>query len=158
MNDHWTTEEYREYCRTGRIPTNGNGVVIPKVAKGTWKSPAAVERPGDNIGDVGGQKVRKYRNEPVTIDGKRFDSKHEAAVYQELALRVKAGELQCVCRQVPFDLPGGVKYIADFVAFKPGWQLEGVYDAKSPATKKDKTYVIKRKLMKSEWGIDIIEV
>jgi len=83
-----------------------------------------------------GKKPRKYRNEPTLVDGIRFDSKHEAKVYQELMLRVKAGELKNVLLQVAFLLPGNIKYVADFVTITPDMRIEGVYDAKSEATKK----------------------
>jgi hypothetical protein len=33
------------------------------------------------------KKPRKYRNEPVVVDGIRFDSKREAAYYGELGIR-----------------------------------------------------------------------
>ena len=94
----------------------------------------------------------------VEIDGKKFDSRHEAEVYAELMLRVRAGELRTVCRQVKFDLPGGIVYVADFVAITPDMSIEGVYDAKSEATKKNRVYINKKKQMKACWGIDIIEI
>ena len=100
----------------------------------------------------------KYGNRRVEIDGMKFDSQHEANVYQELALRVKAGELKCVCRQVKFDLPGGIVYIADFVTIGPDMRIEAVIDAKSEATKKNRVYINKKKQMKACWGIDILEV
>lgn len=100
----------------------------------------------------------KYGNQRTEVDGLKFDSKHEAQVYEELMLRVRAGELRCVMRQVPFDLPGGIKYFADFVAIGPDMRIEGVYDAKSEATKKNRTYINKRKQMKALWGIEIKEV
>ncbi len=99
----------------------------------------------------------KYGNRKVELDGKKFDSQHEAAVYQELMLRVRAGELKCVCRQVPFDLPGGIQYIADFVTVGPDLRIE-VIDAKSEATKKNAVYVIKKKQMLDCWGIAIREL
>lgn len=103
-------------------------------------------------------KRSKYGNRKIEIDGMKFDSVHEADVYLGLALRMKAGELKCVCRQVPFDLPGGIKYIADFVTIRPDMTIEGVYDAKSPATRKDRVYINKRKQMKACWDIEIQEV
>jgi len=105
-----------------------------------------------------GKKPRKYRNEPTLVDGIRFDSKHEAKVYQELMLRVKAGELKNVLLQVAFLLPGNIKYVADFVTITPDMRIEGVYDAKSEATKKNRVYINKKKQMKACWDIDIIEV
>ncbi|MBR0407280.1 MAG: DUF1064 domain-containing protein [Clostridia bacterium] len=100
----------------------------------------------------------KYGNRRVEVDGIKFDSQHEAAFYQDLMLRVRAGELKTVCRQVKFDLPGGIVYIADFVTIRPDMTVEGVYDAKSPATKQNRTYINKKKQMKACWGIEIQEV
>ena len=115
---------------------------------------------GKAFGETGNGEAKraKYGNRKVEIDGMKFDSRHEAAVWQELMLRVKAGELRCVCRQVPFDLPGGIRYIADFVAICPDMRIEGVYDAKSEITKKNRTYINKKKQMKACWGIEIREV
>lgn len=103
-------------------------------------------------------KRQKYGNHRTVIDGKTFDSRHEAEVYQALMLRVRAGELKCVCRQVKFDLPGGIAYIADFVAIAPDMQIEGVYDAKSEATKQNRVYINKKKQLKACWGIEIREI
>ena len=103
-------------------------------------------------------KRAKYGNRKVTVDGMKFDSVHEAKVYKELMLRVHAGELRTVCRQVSFDLPGGIRYIADFVAISPDYRIEGVYDAKSEITRKNRVYINKKKQVKALWGIDIIEV
>ena len=104
------------------------------------------------------EKRSKYGNRKVEVNGMKFDSVHEADVYLQLMARVKDGELRCVCRQVRFDLPGGIQYIADFVTIKPDMQVEGVYDAKSAATKQNRVYINKKKQMKACWGIDILEV
>lgn len=103
-------------------------------------------------------RLNKYGNRKVEIDGMKFDSQHEANVYFDLMLRVKAGELKCVCRQVKFDLPGGIQYIADFVTILPDNRIENVIDAKSVITRKNRTYINKKKQMKACWGIDILEV
>lgn len=104
------------------------------------------------------QPKRKYGNHPVVVDGKRFQSQHEANVYCELKLRVMAKELKCVLRQVPFELPGGITYYADFVTIGMDMRIEGVYDAKSEATKQNRVYINKKKQMKACWGIEIREV
>lgn len=104
------------------------------------------------------EKRSKYGNRRVEMDGMKFDSLHEARVYQELMLRVRAGELRCVLRQVPFDLPGGIRYFADFVTVRPDMSIEGVYDAKSTATKQNRVYINKKKQMQACWGIEIREV
>ena len=102
-------------------------------------------------------KRQKYGNHRVTVDGKRFDSVHEAEVYGELMLRRRAGELRVVLRQVSFDLPGGIRYVADFVTVDREGRFE-VLDAKSEATRKNRVYINKKKQMLSEWGIEIREV
>ena len=112
-----------------------------------------------SLADADGKPKRlKYGNKRVEIDGIKFDSQHEANYYQELMLRVRAGELKTVCRQVKFDLPGGIVYVADFVTIRPDFTVEGVYDAKSEITRKNRVYINKRKQMKACWGIDIREV
>lgn len=117
-------------------------------------SPAATPSPqGEGL-----KKRSKYGNRKVEIDGMKFDSQHEANMYFDLMLRVKAGELKCVCRQVKFDLPGGIQYIADFVTILPDNRIENVIDAKSAATKQNRVYINKKKQMKACWGIDILEV
>lgn len=85
-----------------------------------------------------------------------FDSRKEEARGQELALMQRAGLIQDLKRQVPVQLipaqyidgkcvERAVKYIADFVYVEKG---EIVYeDVKSEITRKNKDYVIKRKLL-----------
>ncbi len=136
-----TEEEYREFVRRNR----GNGE-------------KATVMIADEITAYKTPKRQKYGNRKVEIDGMKFDSQHEAAIYQEIMLRVKAGELKCVCRQVRFDLPGGIQYIADFVTIAPDMRIEGVYDAKSEATKQNRVYINKKKQMKACWDIEIQEV
>ena len=100
----------------------------------------------------------KYHNRRTEVDGIIFDSRHEAETYKALMLRVMAGELKAVLRQVRFDLPGGIRYVADFVTIAPDMRIEGVYDAKSEITKKNRVYINKKKQMKACWGIEIREV
>lgn len=102
-------------------------------------------------------KRSKYGNRRVTVDGMKFDSQHEADVYAGLILRVKAGELKTVLRQVAFDLPGGVRYVADFLTIDQD-NRAAVYDAKSEATQKDKVYRLKKRQMRECLGLEIIEL
>jgi hypothetical protein len=101
-------------------------------------------------------KQNKYRNRRTQRDGQEFDSKHEADRYSELQLMLRAGEIRGFVTQHTFYLPGGVKYIADFVVL----QNDGTYvveDTKSPPTRKEKAYRIKRRQMREVLGIEIIE-
>lgn len=99
---------------------------------------------------------RKYRNTPTTVDGLRFDSKREADTYLALLAQYQAGDLTLLIRQAPFDLPGGIRYIADFVVVEKSGRVR-VIDVKSPATAKNRTYINKKKQMKAIWHIDIEE-
>lgn len=108
----------------------------------------------------------KYGNRKVNIDGERFDSCHEAHRWIELRYLEGAGLISDLKRQVAYELIPSqkrdgkvierpVKYVADFVYRQNGHEV--VEDAKSPATR-TKEYIIKRKLMLWEFGIQIVEV
>lgn len=104
------------------------------------------------------KKRTKYGNRRVEIDGKKFDSQHEADFYFGTLLPAwKRGAYKLLARQVPFDLPGGIKYIADFVTVSADGHVS-VMDAKSEATRKNRTYINKKKQMRACWGIEIQEV
>lgn len=133
---HLTEEEYAELRRRyqGRAREAPPAVAAPPAAR------------------------TKYGNWHTVIDGKRFDSKKEAEYYfGTLVPRWRAGELKLLCRQVPFDLPGGIKYIADFVAVTRSGEVE-IIDVKSEATRRNRVYVNKRKQMQALWGLEIKEV
>ncbi len=59
----------------------------------------------------------KYHNEPTMGDGIRFASKGEAGLYMHLKLLRLAKEVSYFLRQVPIELPGGVRYVVDFQVF-----------------------------------------
>lgn len=147
-------EERRSASPTCCQPAPPSGVTVPDELPEDGK----ILSPDDLI--LAAEKRRnKYGNRITYIDGKRFDSIHEAQIYQELKLRVAAGELRCILRQVRFDLAETEKlqYVSDFVIIYPDMRIE-VLDAKSEATRKNKVYVIKKKLMREKWGIEIREV
>ena len=99
--------------------------------------------------------MNKYRNIKVQENGIKFDSKKELARYNELKLLVKAKEISNLLMQVKFELipkqkdERAVSYYADFVYEEKGQTI--VEDVKSFATKKDKAYIIKRKLLKYKY-------
>lgn len=102
-------------------------------------------------------KRAKYGNRKTEMDGIEFDSVHEAQIYQELTAEVLAGQYRALFCQVTFTLPGGIRYVADFVTLNNDGTYS-VYDAKSVATRKDKAYRLKYRLMKNCLGITIQEV
>lgn len=126
----------------------------------------------------------KYHNSPterVTEAGAviHFDSRKEARRYDELMALQKAGAIQDLRLQVDFTLQEAytgtqgcrvraIRYRADFTYYRPrdgttpetrdksSWVLV-VEDVKSRATR-TKDYLMKKKLMKDHFGIDIVEV
>ena len=102
-------------------------------------------------------KPRKYRNEPVIVDGIRFDSKKEAEHYRGLCLLKRAGVVERIDLQVKHPLTvNGEKvgtYIADFVVQFQDGRIE-VQDVKGIRTP---VYKLKKRLMKAIYGIEIIE-
>jgi len=80
---------------------------------------AAVEAQGKGGAREPENKARasKYNNHPTTVDGIRFDSKKEARYYEQLKIRRATGEVRYWLRQVPMHLPGGTRYVVDFLVF-----------------------------------------
>ena len=100
----------------------------------------------------------KYGNRRVEVDGMKFDSKREADYYlTNLLILWRGGRLKLLARQVPFDLPGGIRYVADFVTVDADGNVR-VIDAKSEATRKNRVYINKKRQMRAVWGIEIQEV
>lgn len=120
---------------------------------------------------------RKHHNHPTSRtlpNGTEytFDSRKEAARYDELALLSKAGAIRGLRLQPQFtlkesyitvngDRSRAVTYRADFSYEERGkdgtWNLV-VEDVKGPSTKKDKTYRMKVKLMQDMKHITVREV
>ena len=111
--------------------------------------------------------MNKYHNKKVIIDGIKFDSQKEGNYYLKLKMLQKAGKIRDLRLQVPFVLLETfkvddrtyrkTKYIADFTYFDDKNKLH-VIDVKSEATRKDKTYQLKKKLLAWKYGIEIEEV
>lgn len=95
----------------------------------------------------------KFHAKPTEIEGIRFPSKKEARYYQTLLLAKKSGELLFFLRQVPFHLPGGVRYILDFAEFWANGEIRFV-DVKGMKTD---MYLVKKKLVEAEYPIQIQE-
>lgn len=101
----------------------------------------------------------KYRNQPVTEDGHRFDSKAEHRRYLELKLLVAAKEISRLDVHPRFEIE--VKgyfichYEADFAYFDEREQQRIVEDVKGMRTD---VYRLKAKLMRACHGITVREV
>jgi len=101
-------------------------------------------------------RIRKHKFNAVKteLDGINFDSKKEAKYYTELKLRMKAGEIIFFLRQVPFDLPGKVKYRIDFQEFHSDGTIHFI-DVKG---KKTEMYIAKKKMVEALYPIEIEDV
>ena len=131
----------------------------------------------------GPPKASKYHNSPterITPSGAvlHFDSQKEARRYDHLAALERAGQIRDLRLQVDFTLQEAytdtegrrvraIRYRADFTYMKarddPWGEYNGsfwalvVEDVKSRATR-TKDYIMKRKMMKERFNIDIQEV
>lgn len=139
---------------------------------------------GDGTGKR--NKYHNQPTERVTAAGNvlRFDSQKEARRYDELTALERAGKIRDLRMQVDFTLQDAytdgegrrvraIRYRADFTyqklvtnryMYDPGGSYEYcdewvpvVEDVKSSATR-TKTYIMKRKMMKERFNIDIQEV
>lgn len=98
----------------------------------------------------------KYSNKKTEFLGRKYDSKYEATIAQELDLRMKAGEFTAIEPQFRIKLyvylPDGTKadlftYVCDFRCARP----DGTYllvEAKGVVTE---VYRTKRKLLDLVW-------
>lgn len=107
--------------------------------------------------------TNKYGAKPTTVDNIRFASQKEARRYSELKLLERAGKIRNLKVQPPFRLEVGdvlvCRYLADFSYVDdertPAFVVE---DVKSEATRKNRAYRIKVKLLKALHGISVVEV
>lgn len=107
-------------------------------------------------------RIGKYNAVKTKVEGITFDSKREAARYQELRLLERAGEIENLSLQAPFSLSawsedGPVhicRYIADFVYNDLGSDEHVVEDSKGFRTP---LYRLKKKWMAAQYGIVIRE-
>lgn len=127
MKENWTIEEFREFQKTGKKP-------------GTESSP----RP----------KRSKYGAQKTVSDEIVFDSKKEAARYQQLQFMVKLKLIGPVILQYPFELPGGIKYVCDFLYLDYQKMEFIIEDSKGMRTPE---YKLKKKLFEETYGLKITE-
>ena len=104
----------------------------------------------------------KYGNKKTYAYGIKFDSKKESRRYTELKWLERAGLIRELELQKKFELQPkyinnngehirAITYVCDFYYYNNEEQKYVVEDVKSPATKKDKTYVIKKKLFEYKY-------
>lgn len=110
----------------------------------------------------------KYLNVKTDYEGITFDSKKELKKYKEYKDLEEKGEIRDLKRQVEFVLIEKFKldgksyrktsYIADFTYISTKDDKLHVVDVKSPYTRKNPIYRLKKKLMAQKYQIVIEEV
>ena len=99
----------------------------------------------------------KFGNVRVESDGRKFDSKAEAARYRVLNDMQRVGIISGLRMQVPYPLHVNgqliTTYVADFVYCENDDRVI-VEDVKGFRTRE---FIIKRTLMKAVHGIDVLE-
>lgn len=96
----------------------------------------------------------KFKAKATETDGIKFASKKEAKRYINLKTLKKAGEIVFFLRQIPFYLPGGVKYVCDFQIF---W-TNGIITFEDAKGFKTESYKAKKKMVEALYPIEILEV
>ncbi|WP_404987933.1 DUF1064 domain-containing protein [Caballeronia sp. LZ043] len=118
---------------------------------------------------AGATKPAKYRNTKCEHDGIKFDSQKEMSRWFHLIQLKASGLIRDLRLQVPYVLTArkqrddgtwerASKYVADFVYFDVDAGKEVVEDVKSVATRKNRTYIQKRKQMLAVHNITIKEI
>jgi len=122
----------------------------------------------DRCHELGVRGRQKYGNRKCSWRGIDFPSEHERDRYIVLWYDQRDGKIRNLRTQVRYELipkktengkliERACAYIADFV-YQDQQGNTIVEDAKSEATRKNPTYIIKRKLMYEKYGIRIREV
>lgn len=107
------------------------------------------------------QRRSKYGNVETELDGRKFDSKAEAARYAELKLLHRSGRItELICQpEFPITVNGitVARYIGDF-EYRDADGKRIVEDVKSTITARNPCYRLKRKLVEVLHQITITEV
>lgn len=96
----------------------------------------------------------KYKSIHTKIDDINFSSKLEGRYYTHLKNLQSKGVVTFFLLQVPFRLPGGVKYLLDFMVFYADGNIEYV-DVKGVVTA---IYKLKKKQVEALYPIKIKEI
>lgn len=96
----------------------------------------------------------KFHAKRTEVEGIKFSSKKEAKRYNILKSLQNVGEILFFLRQVPFHLPGGVKYVCDFLIFWASGEVT-IEDVKGFKTE---SYKAKKKMVEALYPIEILEV
>ena len=107
---------------------------------------------GKMIVQAAADKPNKFHAVMCETDGIKFSSKKERNRYIELTALKSMGAYWFL-RQVPFHLPGNVKYVLDFLIF---WK-DGSVTFEDVKGRKLPMYILKKKQVEALYPIKIIE-
>ncbi len=93
----------------------------------------------------------KFKAKPVTEDGNRFASTLEWSYFKHLEFLQRSGIVLFFLKQVPFHLPGGVKYIVDYQVFFTDGSVKFI-DVKGVLTD---TFILKKKMVEDLYPVEI---
>lgn len=96
----------------------------------------------------------KYGAVRTELDGFKFSSKAESRYYLGLKARKAAGEVLFWLMQVPFHLPGGVRYVVDFQEFHADGSVHFV-DVKGTETE---SFRAKKRIVEAMFPGVVVEV
>lgn len=95
--------------------------------------------------------MHKFHAKAVSDEGQHFASKLEHKFFQTLELQKKSGHVLFFLRQVPFHLPGGVKYVCDYQIFYSDGIISFV-DVKGVETSE---FIAKKKIVEAIYPVTI---
>jgi hypothetical protein len=97
-------------------------------------------------------KKNKYGANPcIANDGTRCPSRKHMQYHNDLVFAHKSGCIKLFLREVPFDLPGGVKHRVDYLIFN----LDGTYQFVEVKGRDLYVGKMKRKQVEEIYGIKI---
>jgi len=95
--------------------------------------------------------THKFKAKAVTQDGHRFPSTLEWKYFNHLEALILLKEVVFFLRQVPFHLPGGVKYVVDYQVFYSNGEIKFV-DVKGCETSE---FILKKKMVEDLYPVKI---
>lgn len=103
----------------------------------------------------------KYGNKTREVDGMKFDSQKECRRWFELKMLERGGIIRNLQRQVTFPMIVNGQKVCDYIAdhqydeISNGKWIRIVEDVKSEATRKERTFSLKRKLLNACHGVTL---
>lgn len=152
---NWTKEQLQAYeARTGKVVSvpasapvraSDSQVGEPPRSKTKVASTKAATAKATSRSEPAAESTRRHKFGAIAEveDGHRFDSKVEHRYKKHLEELQRAGHVLFFLRQVPFHLPGGVRYVCDFQVF---W-TDGCVTFEDPKGMQTPEFKLKMRLM-----------